>query len=81
MFGSNQVPIIAGPNTVENKDMMFRCCEALEKKKIKLLRAGLYKPLTFPYRSDKYFELGVHRGGSPSKSSRLVLRYHYRRKI
>ena len=24
MFGSNQVPIIAGPNTVENKDMMFK---------------------------------------------------------
>ena len=30
----------------------------MEKKKIKLLRGGIYKPLTFPYRSDKYFELG-----------------------
>ena len=57
-FGANQTPIIAGPNTVENKDMMFRCCEVMEKKKIKLLRGGIYKPLTFPYRSDKYFELG-----------------------
>ena len=57
-FGSDCIPIIAGPNTVENKDMMFKCCEILEKKKIKLLRAGLYKPLTFPYRSDKYYELG-----------------------
>ena len=25
--------------------------------------------------------LGVHRGGSPSKTPRLVLRYHYRKKI
>ena len=57
-FGADQIPIIAGPNTVENKDMMFRCCEIMEKKKIKLLRGGIYKPLTFPYRSDKYFELG-----------------------
>ena len=57
-FGADQIPIIAGPNTIENKDMMFRCCETMEKKKIKLLRGGIYKPLTFPYRSDKYFELG-----------------------
>lgn len=57
-FGANQIPIIAGPNTVENKDIMFKCCEIMEKKGIKLLRGGIYKPLTFPYRSDKYFELG-----------------------
>ena len=57
-FGSNDVPIIAGPNTLENKDMISRCCELLEKKKLKLLRGGIYKPLTFPYRSKKYFELG-----------------------
>ena len=57
-FGSSDVPIIAGPNTLENKDMIFKCCELLEKKKIKMLRAGIYKPLTFPYRSKKYFELG-----------------------
>ncbi len=57
-FGSDDVPIIAGPNTLENRDMIFRCCELLEKKNIKLLRGGIYKPLTFPYRSKKYFELG-----------------------
>jgi 3-deoxy-7-phosphoheptulonate synthase len=38
--------------------MMFRCAETLEKKKIKLMRGGIYKPLTFPYRSKKFFELG-----------------------
>tara|TARA_B100001250_G_C19816906_1_gene798996 strand:- start:4209 stop:5090 length:882 start_codon:yes stop_codon:yes gene_type:complete len=57
-FGSKDVPVIAGPNTLENKDMIFRCCELLEKKGLKLLRGGIYKPLTFPYRSEKYFELG-----------------------
>lgn len=57
-FGSNLVPVIAGPNTLEDRDMIFRCCEILEKKNIKMLRGGIYKPLTFPYRSKKYFELG-----------------------
>ena len=32
--------------------------EILEKKNIKLLRGGIYKPITFPYRSEKYFEVG-----------------------
>jgi len=58
IFGGSKVPIIAGPNTVEDKDMMFKCCEVMEKKNIKLLRGAIYKPLTFPYRSKKYFELG-----------------------
>ena len=57
-FGANNIPIMAGPNTLENKDLMFKCCELFEKKNIKILRGGIYKPLTFPYRSDKYFELG-----------------------
>ena len=57
-FGSSLVPVIAGPNTLEDRDMIFKCCEMLEKKNIKMLRGGIYKPLTFPYRSKKYFELG-----------------------
>lgn len=57
-FGGNDVPIIAGPNTLENEEMILKCCELLEKKNLKMLRVGLYKPLTFPYRSKKYFELG-----------------------
>ena len=58
-FGDNQkIPIIAGPNGVENKDLIFRCCEVLEKNKIKLIRGNIYKPLTFPYRSKKYFDIG-----------------------
>ena len=38
--------------------MIFKTCELLEKKNLKMIRAGIYKPLTFPYRSKKYFELG-----------------------
>ena len=57
-FGTNDVPIMAGPNTLENKDLMVKWCELFEKKNIKILRGGIYKPLTFPYRSEKYFELG-----------------------
>ena len=38
--------------------MIFKCCDLLEKNNLKFLRAGIYKPLTFPYRSEKYFELG-----------------------
>ena len=49
-FGANDVPIMAGPNTLENKDLMFKCCELFEKKNIKILRGGINKPLTFPYR-------------------------------
>tara|TARA_A100001015_G_C15034660_1_gene735372 strand:+ start:2330 stop:3211 length:882 start_codon:yes stop_codon:yes gene_type:complete len=57
-FGEDQIPLIAGPNTLENKDMIFKCCDLMEKNNLKFLRAGIYKPLTFPYRSEKYFELG-----------------------
>ena len=57
-FGDSAIPIIAGPNGIENRDVIFKCCEVLEKKNLKLLRGGIYKPLTFPYRSKKYFEVG-----------------------
>ena len=57
-FGGDLIPVIAGPNTVENESILFKCCEAMEKNNLRLLRAGIYKPLTFPYRSKSYFELG-----------------------
>ena len=57
-FGGDVVPIISGPNGIENKDLIFRCCELLEKNNLKLLRGQIYKPLTFPYRSKKYYEVG-----------------------
>ena len=52
-FGGDVVPIISGPNGIENKDLIFRCCELLEKNNLKILKDKIYKPLTFPYRSKK----------------------------
>ena len=37
-FGGKNIPFIAGPNVVENKDLMFKCCEILEKKKYKMFK-------------------------------------------
>ena len=57
-FSEKTLPIIAGPNTLENESLIFKCCELMEKLNLKFLRGAIYKPLTFPYRSKKYFELG-----------------------
>ena len=56
IFGSNQVPIIAGPNGVESFELMVKVAKQLKKNKIKIIRGHAYKPLTFPYRSKMYKE-------------------------
>ena len=56
IFGGKKIPIIAGPNGVENKKLMFQVAKQLTKLKIKIIRGHAYKPLTFPYRSSKYKE-------------------------
>jgi len=56
-FGGELIPIMAGPNTVEDRDMILRTAEAIKKAGGHILRAGAFKPLSFPYRSEKYFEL------------------------
>lgn len=56
-FGSSLIPIMAGPNTVENLEMIVDTAIAVKKSGAHLLRAGAFKPLTFPYRSNKFFEL------------------------
>ncbi len=55
-FNKNNVPIIAGPNGVESRKLIFNVANFLKKKGIKILRGHAYKPLTFPYRSKKYLE-------------------------
>tara|TARA_A100001015_G_scaffold303029_1_gene391990 strand:+ start:896 stop:1798 length:903 start_codon:yes stop_codon:yes gene_type:complete len=55
-FGSDNIPIIAGPNGVENHKLMLDVAKCLVKNKIKIIRGHAYKPLTFPYRSSKYKE-------------------------
>ena len=56
IFGGSQIPIIAGPNGVENKKLMVDVAKQLKKLKIKIIRGHAYKPLTFPYRSKNYKE-------------------------
>lgn len=56
-FGGPLIPLMAGPNTVEDRDMILRTAEAVNRGGAHFLRGGAFKPLSFPYRSDKYFEL------------------------
>lgn len=56
-FGGPLIPIMAGPNTVENEAMIMETAHAVKKAGAHFLRGGAFKPLTFPYRSPKFFEL------------------------
>lgn len=57
VFGEKLIPIMAGPNTVEDESMIVETARAVKKSGAHLLRGGAFKPLTFPYRSPKFFEL------------------------
>ena len=56
IFSRNNLPIIAGPNGVENRKLIFNVAKFLKKVGVKIIRGHAYKPLTFPYRSGKYNE-------------------------
>jgi 3-deoxy-7-phosphoheptulonate synthase len=56
-FGGSLIPIMAGPNTVENEKMIVDTAKAVKKSGAHFLRGGAFKPLTFPYRGPKFFEL------------------------
>ena len=56
IFSRNNLPIIAGPNGVENRKLIFNVAKFLKKVGVKIIRGHAYKPLTFPYRSGKYKE-------------------------
>jgi 3-deoxy-7-phosphoheptulonate synthase len=55
-FGGPFVPIMAGPNMVESRDMIVELAVSLAEAGASFLRGGAFKPLTFPYRSEKYTE-------------------------
>lgn len=57
VFGHSLIPIMAGPNTVENEEMIVATAKAVKAAGGHLLRGGAFKPLTFPYRGPKFFEL------------------------
>lgn len=52
--------VMAGPNTVENLEMMVATAMSVKGSGAQMLRGGAFKPLTFPYRSEKYFETGMN---------------------
>lgn len=57
VFGEGLIPVMAGPNTVENEAMIVATAQSVKKSGGHILRGGAFKPLTFPYRSAKFFEL------------------------
>jgi len=55
-FGSNLIPVFAGPNMVESKELIEDVAINVKKSGAHFLRGGAFKPLSFPYRSEKYNE-------------------------
>ncbi len=55
-FGGPLVPVFAGPNMVENEELIVNTAKAVKASGAHFLRGGAFKPLTFPYRSAKYTE-------------------------
>ena len=55
-FGKNTIPIFAGPNMVESRKLILDVAKNVKKIGAHFLRGGAFKPLSFPYRSDKYTE-------------------------
>lgn len=58
-ISQNSLVLMAGPNTVETEQMIIETALSVKKSGANILRGGAFKPLTFPYRSEKYFETGI----------------------
>ncbi len=56
--GGAKLAVFAGPCAVENEAQVVDIARAVKKAGAMALRGGAYKPLTFPYRNEKMFELG-----------------------
>ena len=55
-FGGDTIPIFAGPNMVESKELILDVAKNVKSSGAHFLRGGAFKPLTFPYRNIKYNE-------------------------
>jgi 3-deoxy-7-phosphoheptulonate synthase len=49
VFGSKKVPVIAGPCSIENKDMLLSIAKKVKEYGATALRGGAFKPRTSPY--------------------------------
>src|SRR5947209_4717411 len=48
-LGGTQVPVAAGPCSVESREQLMRAAEAVSQSGARLLRGGAYKPRSSPY--------------------------------
>lgn len=55
-FGADTVPVLAGPNLVESRELILDVAARVKQAGAHFLRGGAFKPLTFPYRGPKYTE-------------------------
>lgn len=55
-FGGDLIPVFAGPNLVESRELILDVATNVKRAGAHFLRGGAFKPLTFPYRSAKYTE-------------------------
>ena len=58
VFGGDKFVVIAGPCAVENREQVLDIAQAVKKGGATVMRGGAFKPMTFPYRNEKTFELG-----------------------
>lgn len=57
-IGGERLVVMAGPCAVESESQVLGIARAVKAAGAAVLRGGAYKPLTFPYRNEKMFELG-----------------------
>ena len=55
-FGGPLIPVFAGPNMVESENLIHEIAKNVKDSGAHFLRGGAFKPLSFPYRSDKHNE-------------------------
>src|SRR5262249_16153296 len=58
-IGGNQLLIIAGPCSVESREQMNACAQALKAAPVQCLRGAVFKPRTSPYSFQGLGEAGV----------------------
>ena len=57
-IGGERLVVMAGPCAVESEEQVLEIAMAVKAAGATVLRGGAYKPLTFPYRNERMFELG-----------------------
>lgn len=56
-IGADSLAVMAGPCAVENAEQVLEIARQVKETGAVLLRGGAFKPLTFPYRNERTFEL------------------------